>query len=171
MAHDAARLPCVDRCPFILFELQPRRGLLMLLPSPRRSKHAKHVRHAAHSSRILRLLLCCLVSLMVQAAVFVVLPRITHSSLPVARAASGLNAIQIENTYPGDPTWNNFTANLDQHALSGYGSQISVDRGQSIDFYVTTNAPSFTIDIYRTGWYSGVGARHILSMGSFPGVQ
>jgi hypothetical protein len=108
---------------------------------------------------------------MVQAAVFVVLPRITHSSLPVARAASGLNAIQIENTYPGDPTWNNFTANLDQHALSGYGSQISVDRGQSIDFYVTTTAPSFTIDIYRTGWYSGVGARHILSMGSFPGVQ
>lgn len=89
---------------------------------------------------------------------------------PVAHADS-LNPIQIENSNPGTPGWNDFTPVLQDNALSGYGSKISVNHGDSIDFYVTTTAPSFTIDIFRTGYYGGVGARKITSLGSFPGVQ
>ena len=88
----------------------------------------------------------------------------------VVRAAA-LNPIQQENSLPGDPTWNDFSSTLSDTALSGYGSQISLNKGQTIDFFVTTTAPSFTIDIYRTGWYQGVGARKILALGSFPGAQ
>jgi hypothetical protein len=55
--------------------------------------------------------------------------------------------------------------------MSGYGSTISVNHGRSIDFYVTTTAASFTIDVYRTGWYGGAGARRMASLGSFPGVN
>jgi hypothetical protein len=90
------------------------------------------------------------------------------SPAPVLAAGS---PIAVENQQPGDPSWNDFTAVLQDDAISGYGSRISVNRGESIDLFVTTTAPSLTIDIYRTGWYSGVGARKMTSLGSFPGLH
>jgi archaellum component FlaF (FlaF/FlaG flagellin family) len=92
-------------------------------------------------------------------------PSPAHA-LPAAQ-----NPIQAENSLPGTPGWNDFSADLSPNTLSGYGSKISVNHGDSIDFYVTTTAPSFTIDIYRTGYYGGVGARKVTSLGSFPGMQ
>src|SRR5215510_11022083 len=62
------------------------------------------------------------------------------------------NAIQAENSLPGDSTWGDFNANLSQTALSGYSSPISVNHGQTVDFYVTTTSANVTIDIYRMGW-------------------
>ncbi|MBO0780431.1 MAG: choice-of-anchor D domain-containing protein, partial [Ktedonobacteraceae bacterium] len=95
-----------------------------------------------------------------------------HSLLSIASAeAATPNPIQIENSKPGDPTWNDFSSDLQPDTISGYGSKISVNHGDSIDFFVTTTAPSFTIDIFRTGWYGGLGARLITSMGSFTGVH
>src|SRR5262245_35941458 len=81
------------------------------------------------------------------------------------------NPIQIENGNPGDPTWDDFASVAQQDAISGYGSQISVNRGQSIDFFVTTTAANVAIDIFRTGWYGGVGARKMMTLGTFPGVH
>jgi hypothetical protein len=77
----------------------------------------------------------------------------------------------VENSNPGTPGWDAFASVSQQDAISGYGSKISVNHGDSIDFYVTTTAASFTIDIFRTGWYQGIGARLITSLGSFPGVH
>ncbi len=94
----------------------------------------------------------------------------SSSILAHAHAAS-LNAIQIENSNPGTPGWNDFNAVLNDTTLSGYGSKISVNHGDSIDFYVTTTSSSVTIDIYRTGYYGGAGARKLTSLGTFPGVQ
>jgi hypothetical protein len=88
-----------------------------------------------------------------------------------ARAASGQNAIQIENSQLGDPTWDDFASSLTPDLLSGYGSKISVNHGDSIDFFVTTTYPSLSIDIYRTGWYNGAGARKMTSLGTFTGVH
>ena len=73
-------------------------------------------------------------------------------------AAPPLNAIQIENAKPGTPGWDDFASVAQQDAISGYGSKISVNHGDALDLYVTTTAPSFTIDVFRTGWYGGVGA-------------
>lgn len=86
-------------------------------------------------------------------------------------AACNTESIQAENSLPGTAGWNDFSASLAPGTLSGYGSKISVNHGDSLDFYVTTTAPSFTIDIYRTGYYGRAGARKITSLGSFPGVQ
>jgi hypothetical protein len=83
--------------------------------------------------------------------------------------AAAQNAIQRENSLPGTPGWNDFTAPDAPDTLSGFGSTISVNAGDSIDFYVTTTAPNFTVDIYRTGYYQGIGARLVQSMGSFTG--
>jgi len=85
--------------------------------------------------------------------------------------AADQNPIQIENSQPGTPGWNDFSADLAPDTLSGFGSKISVNHGDSIDFYVTTTAPSLKIDIYRTGYYNGAGARLITSLGSFTGVH
>jgi hypothetical protein len=98
---------------------------------------------------------------------------ITHSSLfslSNAHAASS-NPIQVENSKAGTPGWNDFSSDLTPDTLSGFGSKISVNHGDSLDLYVTTTAPSFTIDIFRTGYYGNVGARLITSLGSFPGLH
>src|SRR4051812_5966968 len=87
---------------------------------------------------------------------------------PVSAAS---NPIQVENSNPGTPGWDDFASVGQQDAISGYGSKISINHGDAIDFYVTTTAPSFTIDIFRTGYYQGIGARKMTSLGSFTGVH
>src|SRR5438132_879073 len=94
-----------------------------------------------------------------------------HFFDPVPAKAADSNPIQIENSKAGTQGWNDFSADLAPDTLSGFGSKISVNQGDSIDFYVTTTAPSFTINIYRTGYYGGAGARLISSLGSFPGLH
>jgi N,N-dimethylformamidase beta subunit-like, C-terminal/HYDIN/CFA65/VesB-like, Ig-like domain/Cep192 domain 4 len=89
----------------------------------------------------------------------------------VPRAAATANAIQTENSLPGDPTWGDFSANLSSTALSGYSSPISVNHGQMVKFYITTTSANVTIDIYRMGWYGGTGARHIETLGTYTGQQ
>src|SRR4051812_14622071 len=79
------------------------------------------------------------------------------------------NAIQTENANPGTPGWDEFASVASQTAVSGYASKSSVNHGDSIDFFVTSTAASVKIDVYRTGWYGGVGARLMAAMGSFPG--
>lgn len=85
--------------------------------------------------------------------------------------ADSQNAIQIENSQPGDPTWDDFASVASQDAISGYASPISVNHGQPVDFYVTTTAASFTMKIYRMGWYGGDGARLMTNLGTFTGVH
>src|SRR6266480_5092736 len=60
-------------------------------------------------------------------------------------AVAAANPIQIENSNPGTPGWDDFSSVSQQDAVSGYGSSISVNRGQSIDFFVTTTAASVSI--------------------------
>jgi hypothetical protein len=91
------------------------------------------------------------------------------ASAPVTPAVR--NAIQTENSLPGDPSWGDFAAPNDPTGISGYGSKISVNHGQSLDLYVTTTAANVTLDVYRLGWYNGVGARKMASLGTFPGVN
>lgn len=86
-----------------------------------------------------------------------------------ATHAAGLNPIQVENEKPGTPGWDTFNANMSQTALSGYAAPVSVNLGQTVSFYITTTSSSVNINVYRTGWYAGVGARLVQSLGSFTG--
>lgn len=47
------------------------------------------------------------------------------------------------------------------HEIEGYASLTSVNRGGQIDLFVNTSDPTYTIDIYRMGWYGGLGARKV----------
>jgi hypothetical protein len=43
--------------------------------------------------------------------------------------------------------------------IEGYASATSINRGESINLYVKTIDPTYTISVYRVGWYDGVGGR------------
>jgi hypothetical protein len=50
----------------------------------------------------------------------------------------------------------NYAANSE---IEGYASATSVARGESIRLYVNTAEPSYSMSVYRIGWYGGVGGR------------
>lgn len=88
-------------------------------------------------------------------------------SVPASAAdpcGPGGNPVVCENSKPGaDPSqWDIVGAGSPE--LQGYATDISVNAGQPIDFKIDTTASHYTIDIYRTGWYGGLGARHIASV-------
>ena len=56
--------------------------------------------------------------------------------------------------------------------IEGYCSRQSVEAGESIDFMVSTNPPArFLIEVFRTGYYGGRGARLMTTLGPFQGTQ
>jgi hypothetical protein len=78
--------------------------------------------------------------------------------------APGGNPIVCENSKPGtDPTqWDIVGAGSSE--LQGFATDISVNAGSPISFKIDTSSSAYTIEIYRTGWYQGLGARHIASV-------
>jgi hypothetical protein len=80
------------------------------------------------------------------------------AALVCALPALAQNVVQVENMRAGSPDWvrTNPAANRE---IEGYASDTSVNRGDIIHLYVSTFDPTYTINIYRTGWYNGVGAR------------
>lgn len=71
-----------------------------------------------------------------------------------------LNPVQIENRKPGTGAWI-LTKPARNHEIEGYASSTSVNRGETIRFYVHSLAPSYHLTIYRMGWYGGLGARQV----------
>ena len=54
--------------------------------------------------------------------------------------------------------------------IEGYCSKTSVKAGKTLEVFVSTNpASSFTVDIYRMGYYGGKGGRKMLSVGPLKG--
>src|SRR6266478_4715886 len=72
------------------------------------------------------------------------------------------NPIQIENAKPGTSDWHTVNA-ASNHQIEGYSSSTSVNRGGTINLYVNTADASYTIDVFRMGWYSGLGARRMMA--------
>jgi hypothetical protein len=79
------------------------------------------------------------------------------------------NVIQAENAKPGTPFWR-LTAPSATPTVEGYASHTSVNRGETIRFFVSSAAPSYTLSIYRMGWYGGQGAR-LMSSQTLAGVK
>jgi hypothetical protein len=82
-------------------------------------------------------------------------------SLGVRSQAPPANPVQIENGRPGTTAWKLTNPALARE-IEGYASLASVDRGGAIRFFVSTAAPTYTIDVFRLGWYGGTGGRRLL---------
>ncbi|MBL9008115.1 MAG: hypothetical protein JNJ46_27905 [Myxococcales bacterium] len=89
------------------------------------------------------------------------------------------NKVQLENALLGTDQWklinpvplsvrnpNDFSTG----ALEGYASLTSVNVGGDISLYVRSTAPTFSIDIYRMGYYNNLGGRLMKSIPSVASV-
>lgn len=93
-------------------------------------------------------------------------PGLPAALVPSASGgASGSNQIQAENKHPGSAKYrmgSDFTRKGDdfERQIKGYASADSVALGASIDFHVSLEpAGTFTVAVYRLGYYSGKSAR------------
>lgn len=78
------------------------------------------------------------------------------ASLP----AAGQSVVALENRKPGTSEWKlSSTARVNE--IEGYASLTSVARGESIELFVNTTESTYTIDIFRMGWYGGTGGRRM----------
>jgi len=82
----------------------------------------------------------------------------------------GQNPVQIENSLSGTSGWQLSNPAVNRE-IEGYASSTSVNIGGKIAFSVSTTDSSFHIDIYRTGWYAGVGARLLTTISNLSGVR
>ncbi|MFF1385648.1 DUF4082 domain-containing protein [Arthrobacter sp. NPDC058288] len=110
-----------------------------------------------------------LVMVMAVAMVAALLPVAAPSALlPFAFAADScaplVNVIACENSKPGSPSSEWDISGAGDSGIQGFATEISVNAGQPINFKVDTNASDYTIAVYRTGWYQGLGARKIASV-------
>lgn len=74
------------------------------------------------------------------------------------------NPIEAENCLTGTPksTWDISGAGT---GPQGFATNISVNKGETVDFKIdTSGVSSYTIDIYRLGYYGGNGARKVASV-------
>ena len=87
--------------------------------------------------------------------------------------ASAQNPIVVENQQAGTSQWQIGSAATDAGGqIKGYASATSVNKGENITFYVSVNpAQTYTIDVYRMGWYQGLGGRLMQHIGPLSGVQ
>jgi hypothetical protein len=80
-------------------------------------------------------------------------------------AACGSNPIVCENQLPGSPQseWD-LPNGLGAASIVGFATDISVNHGQTVRFKVKTTASAYHIDIYRLGYYGGLGARKVTTI-------
>ncbi len=96
-----------------------------------------------------------------------------EDSRPVAARST---VIADENARLGATDWQLTRVRLDQPRgyrasdIEGYASRQSVAAGESIEIMVSTREPvDFKIEVFRTGYYAGRGARLMTTLGPFPG--
>ena len=92
-----------------------------------------------------------------------------RSPSPSRRAHAGpcdapANAIVAENCLPGDSadTWD--VSGAGDPSIQGFATDISVNRGQTVLFKIDTDSTNYRLDIYRMGYYGGMGARRVATV-------
>ncbi len=85
------------------------------------------------------------------------------------------NPIVAENQLTGSTQWQipwGSSATDAVGQIKGYASAASINKGGNITFYVTVNpSQTYTVDVYRMGWYQGLGGRLMEHIGPLNGVQ
>jgi hypothetical protein len=79
------------------------------------------------------------------------------------------NIITDENAKPGTTEWTLFSSAANE--IEGYASLTSASPGESIRLYVNTTSQTYTIEVFRMGWYGGKGGRRMTSAVTRNGIQ
>ncbi|MDA9526881.1 hypothetical protein ACM42_00150 [Bradyrhizobium sp. CCBAU 25338] len=67
----------------------------------------------------------------------------------------------LENQKPGNPQSEWDIEGAGSSNIEGFATDISVNRGNRVDFKINTDSSDYRIDIYRLGYYGGMGARKV----------
>jgi hypothetical protein len=104
-------------------------------------------------------------------------PAVSVPSSPKAETARDPSLIERENARPGALDWQLTRVRLDKTGgfrspwIEGYCSRQSVSAGEELAIMVSTDPPErFQIEIFRTGYYGGRGARLMTTLGPFQGT-
>lgn len=73
------------------------------------------------------------------------------------------NATAAENTCVGTSAWKPNHPFGPGNAIEAFPVPDTVNAGQIVRLYVTATAPTYTFQIFRMGWYGGLGARLMYS--------
>ena len=73
------------------------------------------------------------------------------------------NAIVAENLLPGSPASEWDISGIGDPEIQGFATDISIDQGQTVQFKIDATA-AYKIDIYRLGYYGGLGARKVATI-------
>ncbi|MCP3389230.1 DUF4082 domain-containing protein [Bradyrhizobium sp. CCGB12] len=85
-------------------------------------------------------------------------------------APTAINPIVLENQKPGNPESEWGIDGAGDSNIEGFATDISVDHGTTVSFKINTDSDHYRIDIYRLGYYGGMGARKVASI-DHTGVQ
>lgn len=112
---------------------------------------------------------------------------VPFTAFPAASFQKRSNKIIEENKKPGTHEWQlQFTSfdtpvtmasypmvrYLRSVSIEGFVNKVSVLPGETLDFKVSMRNPGkFRIEIYRMGYYGGLGGRHMASLGTFNGTR
>jgi Domain of unknown function (DUF4082)/Bacterial Ig-like domain/Bacterial Ig domain len=78
--------------------------------------------------------------------------------------AAPANPIVAENCLTGNPASEWDISGIGDASIQGFATDISVNRGNTVSFKVNTNAANYRFDIYRMGYYGGLGARKVATV-------
>jgi hypothetical protein len=82
------------------------------------------------------------------------------------------NPIVLENQNTGNPKSEWDIGGASSTAIAGFATKMSVNKGQQVDFKINTASSNYRIDIYRLGYYAGLGARKVQTIQrNTPSVQ
>jgi hypothetical protein len=83
---------------------------------------------------------------------------------PAATCSAPANAVYAENCQAGNPSSQWAVQGSGDPSIQGFATDMSVDAGETLDFKINTPAASYSIDIYRLGYYGGAGARRVATV-------
>jgi hypothetical protein len=76
----------------------------------------------------------------------------------------------LENQRPGTTRWM-LEEGADTTGIQGYAGAVSALPGDTVPLYISVTTPTtYTIEMYRMGWYAGAGGRLVFSQADLPGM-
>ena len=83
-----------------------------------------------------------------------------------AQCSDPANPVVAENCLAGNPSseWDINNGDGGDPTIQGFATDMSVNLGGTINFKIDTPASAYTINIYRMGYYGGMGARKVATI-------
>src|SRR5579859_1193438 len=133
---------------------------------------------AYHSRRILFITVVLLVILAAAGGEFIIYGKYVASHTPprdanwiCQHAAEAAQPSVAENSCPGTTDWQIDHPLGEQNAIEGFTVPASVNLGEKVALYVSTTAASYQFQVYRMGWYQGLGGHLVYSSPKLTGIK